>query len=96
MAFGGAGGDSYGTGEADGNGDFAFTLTADGTGAKIGTFYLWIIDGSGSAISDKAGPIKIDGGPPDSGCWAGIAFFEPSGPPRSLCYFFCGIARKGC
>ncbi len=77
VAFGGAGGDAYGKGETDGNGDFAFTLTADGTGPKLGTFYIWITDGSGNRISDMAGPIKINGLGPDAPdtCWAGWAFF---------------------
>ncbi len=77
VAFGGAGGDVYGTTKADDNGDFAFTLTADGGGAKIGTFYLWITDDSGNRISDMAGPIQINGLGPDAPntCWAGWAFF---------------------
>jgi hypothetical protein len=77
VAFGGASGDIYGSGETDGDGNFAFTLTADGTGAKIGTFYIWITDASGHRISDMAGPININGKPdtaPDT-CWAGWAFF---------------------
>ena len=77
VAFGGSGGEIYDSTQSDGNGDFAFTLTADGTGAKIGTFYLWIIDRSRNRISDMAGPININGKPetaPDS-CWAGWAFF---------------------
>jgi hypothetical protein len=77
VAFGGAGGDTYGSGETDGNGDFAFTLTADGAGAKIGTFYVWITDASGRRISDLAGPISINGRPdtdPNT-CWAGWAYF---------------------
>jgi hypothetical protein len=77
VDFGSGGGDVYGSGETDGNGDFAFTLTADGRGAKIGTFYLWLADGSGNRISDMAGPIDINGKPADAPdtCWAGWAFF---------------------
>ena len=77
VAFGGAGGDAYGTTKADDNGDFAFTLTADGQGAKIGTFYIWLTDDSGNRISDMAGPIQINGLGPDAPntCWAGWAYF---------------------
>jgi hypothetical protein len=76
VVFGGAGGDSYSTPvQTGGDGVFAFTLTCDGCGAKIGTYYVWVVDNSGNRISEMAGPIKIDGGPPDAGCWAGWAFF---------------------
>ena len=77
MAFGGVGGDAYGTAETDGIGDYAFTLTADGGGPKIGTFYIWITSPSGNRISEMAGPIVINGKPdtaPDT-CWAGWAYF---------------------
>jgi hypothetical protein len=76
--MGGAGGDLYGVPYiSDGNGDFAFTLTADGRGPKIGTFYVWLTDGSGNRTSDMAGPIDINGKPADAPdtCWAGCAFF---------------------
>ncbi len=76
VVFGGAGGDAYAPPVlTDGNGDYAFTLTPDGGGAKIGTYYIWIVDGSGNRISEMAGPINIDGKGPDNGCWAGWAFF---------------------
>lgn len=76
VVFGGAGGEVYGGPElTQGGGEFAFTLTADGHGAKIGTFYIWLVDGGGNRISEMAGPININGRPPPDGCWAGWAFF---------------------
>ncbi len=76
VVFGGAGGDIFGGPElTGGDGVFAFVLTPDGGGAKIGTYYIWLVDSSRNRISEMAGPIKIDGGPPDAGCWAGWAFF---------------------
>ena len=76
VVFGGASGDAYAPPElSQGDGVFAFTLTTFGHGAKIGTYYVWIVDNSGNRISEMAGPINIDGkGPPD-GCWAGLAYF---------------------
>ncbi len=76
VVFGGAGGEVYGGPElTQGGGEFAFTLTPDGGGAKIGTFYIWIVDTGGNRISEMAGPININGKPPPDGCWAGWAFF---------------------
>lgn len=76
VVFGGAGGETYGGPVlTQGSGEYAFTLTADGTGAKIGTFYIWVVDSGGNRISEMAGPININGKPPPDGCWAGLAFF---------------------
>jgi hypothetical protein len=76
VVFGSAGNEVYGgpVTTIDG-GEYSFTLTPDGGGPKIGTFYIWIVDSNGNRISDKAGPINIDGKPPPDGCWAGWAFF---------------------
>ncbi len=76
VVFGGAGGDAFAAPEPTlGDGVFQHILTPDGGGPKIGTYYLWIVDNSGNRISEMAGPIIIDGKPPDAGCWAGWVFF---------------------
>ena len=59
------------------DGVYSFTLTADGGGAKVGTFYIWLRDNNGNRISDIGGPIVINGLGPDApgSCWAGGADF---------------------
>jgi hypothetical protein len=79
IVFGDSGGSAYAPAvETDGNGDFAFTLTADGAGpAKSGAYYVWITDRAGGRISSLAGPININGKKETEvdSCWAGKAFF---------------------
>jgi len=78
AVFGGGGGDIYdGPNLTDGNGDFAFVLSPDGTGPRKGTYYIWLVDGTKNRISEMAGPITINGKSdtaPDT-CWAGWAYF---------------------
>jgi hypothetical protein len=59
------------------DGYYSFTLTPDGGGAKVGTFYVWLVDGNKNRISDMGGPIVINGLGPDApgSCWAGGADF---------------------
>jgi hypothetical protein len=55
------------------DGYYSFTLTTDGGGAKVGTFYVWLLDGSKNRVSDIGGPIAVNGLGPDApgSCWAG-------------------------
>jgi hypothetical protein len=59
------------------DGVYSFTLTPDGGGAKIGTYYLWLMDNTGKRISDVGGPININGKGPDApdSCWSGSVDF---------------------
>lgn len=78
VVFGGAGGDIYdGPNLTDGNGDFAFVLSPDNTPARLGTYYIWLVDNSKNRISTMAGPIIINGKNETfvDSCWAGWAFF---------------------
>ncbi len=78
MAMGGAGGDRYGNPIPNfDDGTYTFTLTAPGQGAGNGTYYIWIVDGSGNRISDMGGPININnkGADVPGSCWAGHVDF---------------------
>ncbi len=78
VVFGGAAGDAWGGPElTGGDGVYAFTLTDDlaHRSANPGNYYVWIVDSSRNRISDMGGPIKIEGGPSDTSCWAGHVYF---------------------
>lgn len=72
-------GDSSGTNpwvtvDNEGDGFYTFTLSIEGEpGKPAGTYYVWLMDGSGRRISDIGGPIRIDPGTGD--CWAGTVDF---------------------
>ncbi len=59
------------------DGFYTFTLTTAGAGAQAGTYYIWLLDGSGNRISDVGGPIKMNPVGPDApgACWAGSVDF---------------------
>ena len=59
------------------DGTYSFTLSTAGQPAKKGTYYIWMIDGSGKRISDIGGPIVVNGLGPDTpgACWAGHVYF---------------------
>ena len=78
MALGGAdGNNAYVTTPNEGDGFYTFTLSTPGAPAKAGTYYVWILDGSGNRISDVGGPINLNlTGPDDpNSCWAGSVDF---------------------
>ena len=77
VAIGGAGGDAYDTNTTSGDGDASFILSLEGQGARLGTFYAWVLGGSGNRISEIGGPVVINGKPntDPTSCWAGWFFF---------------------
>lgn len=78
MAMGGAdGNNAYVTTPNEYDGFYTFTLTTSGSGAQAGTYYIWILDGSGRRISDVGGPINMNPVGPDApgACWAGSVDF---------------------
>ncbi len=78
MALGGADGSSvWVTVKTDDGGEYTFTLSAPGGGAKVGTFYVWVIDSNGNRISEIGGPIVTNNLGPDAPgtCWNGWVDF---------------------
>jgi hypothetical protein len=78
MALGGAdGNNAYVTTPNEYDGVYTFTLTPEGGAANAGTYYVWILDGSGKRISDVGGPINFNLAGPDASnsCWAGSVDF---------------------
>ncbi len=78
MALGGAdGNNAYVTTPNEYDGVYTFTLAAPGQAANAGTYYVWILDGSGKRISDVGGPINFNLLGPDASnsCWAGSVDF---------------------
>ena len=75
MALGGGSGtDPWVTTRNEDDGFYTFTLSVEGGAQKpAGSYWVWIIDGSGKRISDIGGPINIDPGAGD--CWAGSVDF---------------------
>ncbi len=74
VALGGAdGANAYVTVTSEGDGFYTFTLSTPGGGGQAGTYYVWLMDGSGRRISDIGGPIKMNPVGPDdpNACWAG-------------------------
>ncbi len=74
VGLGGAGGtDPWVVVNSFEDGVYSFTLTTDGGGPRNGTYYLWLMDGSGRRVSDMGGPITVNGLGPDApnSCWAG-------------------------
>jgi hypothetical protein len=61
----------------EGDGFYTFTLTGVGQAANRGTYYVWVMDGSGKRISDVGGPINMNPVGPDAAgtCWAGSVDF---------------------
>ncbi len=59
----------------DDNGEYTFMLNA--SGAKPGTWYVWIVDASGKRISNIGGPIITNNLGPDAPgtCWNGAVDF---------------------
>jgi hypothetical protein len=59
----------------DDNGEYTFILQTGG--ARKGTYYVWVMDGSGKRISEVGGPITVNGLGPDTpgACWAGSVDF---------------------
>lgn len=57
--------------------DFAFVLSGVGEGARPGTYYVWVIDGSGNRISQMSPAITLNGlsdSDPKT-CWAAWVYF---------------------
>jgi hypothetical protein len=56
-----------------------YTFVINANGASVGTYYVWIVDGSGRAISDpNAGRVTINGirnGDDPSSCWQAFIDF---------------------
>ncbi len=59
------------------DGFYTFTLSTPGQPANAGTYYVWLMDGTGKRISDIGGPIRMNPVGPDAPgtCWAGVVDF---------------------
>lgn len=78
VVLGGAGGDKYdGPNTTDDYGDYTFILSLEGQGARPGTYYTWVVDGSGNRISEMGGPMVLNGLPDTNPatCWVGHVYF---------------------
>jgi len=57
--------------------DGTYTFVLQETGSRPGTWYVWLIDGSGNRISDVGGPVVTNNLGPDNpqACWQGAVDF---------------------
>jgi len=70
-------GEHFVTRQLDGNWGYSYTLRAIGAFETIATWYIWLVDGTGTALSDPNFHFQTNNYPPNNpaACWQAFIDF---------------------